>query len=149
MKLDITNEQYRQLIKAFSLGKSVIDILSDGMEDSDYKGQSIELVALENHLLQYASDFNYAEIYHESGSLAEDYFVSTIMAIMDAYDEYTVHSLLVNKLAWRDFRKDHSQEEIDKMGKENFGYFGVELDKYENKYWDEFSKHGMDRLFLL
>lgn len=53
-------------------------------------------------------------------------------------EEFDVHDTLSNKLAWRDFRQDHSSEEINQMKKENGGYFGVSLYDYEKKYWDEF-----------
>lgn len=55
-------------------------------------------------------------------------------------------NLLANELAWRDFKRKHSNEEITEMSKENGGYFGVPLYDYEKKYWDEFEKRGFERL---
>jgi hypothetical protein len=53
---------------------------------------------------------------------------------------------IANELAWRDFRRDHTEAELKKMSKENHDYFGVELYDYEKKYWDEFEKYGYKRL---
>jgi hypothetical protein len=57
-----------------------------------------------------------------------------------------MYDRLANKLAWRDFHENHSEEEIKKMSKENGGYFGVALYDYEKKYWDELDERGITRL---
>ena len=148
MKINITKKQYRQLIKVTALANATLGILGDTIEDSDYKQQSNDLEELERYFLQYAKDFDYEEVLDEDGYLDEDFYESNIMSILSEYDEYTVHTTLANKLAWRDFKKDHSEKEIEKMAQENGGYFGVELHDYEKKYWDEFEKHGFNRFSL-
>ncbi len=148
MKINITKKQYRQLIKATALANATLGMLGDTIEGSSYKQQSNDLEKLERYFLQYAKDSDYEEVLDEDGYLDEDFYESAIMSILSEYDEYTVHTTLANKLAWRDFKKDHSEKEIEKMAQENGGYFGVELHDYEKKYWDEFEKHGFSRLNL-
>jgi len=50
----------------------------------------------------------------EDGYLDEDFYESNIMSILSEYDKHTVYT---------DFKKDHSEKEIEKMAKENDGYF--------------------------
>ncbi len=149
MKINITKKQYHQLIKGISLANATLGILGDVSRESDYKSQSNELNELEDYLLQFAKDFDHVETLGESGSLDDDFYTSAIMPILDDYDEYTTQTNLANKLAWRDFRKDHSEEEMQRMSEENSGYFGVEIHDYEKKYWDEFEAHEFDRLEVL
>lgn len=149
MKINLTKKQYRQLIKAVSLANATLGILGDVSKESDYKTQSNELEELEKYFLQFARDFDHEEVLGDSGGMDDDFYTSAIMPILDDYDEYTTQTTLANKLAWRDFRKDHSKEEIEKMSEENSGYFGVEIYDYEKKYWDEFENHEFDRLEVL
>lgn len=104
---------------------------------------------LEKYFLKHAQNFGCEDLLEEYKGdvfLNEDLFENEIMSILSEYDDYNLHSSLAKKLAWRDFRKEHSDEEIEKMSEENMGYFGVELYKYEEKYWDEFNEHGYNRL---
>ena len=149
MKINITKAQYRQLIKGISLANATLGRLGDVSKESDYKPQSNELNEFEDYLLQFAKDFDYEEVLDESGHMDDDFYTSAIMPILDNYDDYTTQNNLANKLAWRDFRKDHSKEEMERMAEANGGYFGTEIYDYEKKYWDEFETYEFDRLEVL
>lgn len=148
MKINITNKQYRELIIMSGIANAVLGILGDGIEEPDYKSQSKETEKLEEYLLQFANDFgcnDLVEDFEGKKVLKEKFFDKLIMAVLDDYDEIELFDGLANKLAWRDFRKDHTETEIQKMGGKT-GYLGPQLYNYEKKYWDEFENHDYNRL---
>jgi len=140
MKIDITKEQYKQLIPMLAIASGVTGILGDVLPETDYKKRSLKMEKLEQYFLQFADDFGCGEF------LDEEFYENRILPIMSDFEDYSVHDGLSSDLAWRDFRNEHTKKEMDKMAKENGGYFGVALYDYEKKYWDEFDEHGYDRL---
>ncbi|MCK4554043.1 hypothetical protein KAU19_03705 [Candidatus Parcubacteria bacterium] len=140
MKINITKKQYKRLIEAVSIANGIVGVLGDVSRKTDYKKHSNEIEELEKYFLQFADDFG-------CGHLAdEDMYEDHILPIIDDYEDYATHDCLANKLAWRDFRKDYSEKEINEMSKESNGYLGPQLYKYEKKYWDEFEKNEFERL---
>ncbi len=151
MKINITKEQYKELVKAVAIADGIVGVLGDMMPEVDYKKQSEKIRNLENYFLQYASDYGCGELaqyneYEKGIILDDEFYENKILPIINDYEEYTTHDSLANELAWRDFRKDHSEAEIKEMAKKNSGYFGVELYDYEKKYWDEFEENKFERL---
>jgi len=149
MKINLTKKQYKNLIIMNGVANSIFGILGDVLEGSDYKNRSNEMDELEEYLLQYADGFDCGEFtqeYHGKKIFNDKVYEEKILPTMEDYDDYQLYSDLANKLAWRDFRREHSEKEIEKMRKENGGYFGVELHDYEKKYWDEFDKYEYERL---
>lgn len=149
LKINITKEQYRDLIIMSAIANSVLGILGDLLPDTDYKKRSQKMEKLEEYFLQYADDFDCGEFAqkHEGKNIFDDeMYEKRILPIMDDYDEWELFDSLANKLAWRDFRNDHSEAEIKEMAEKNGGYFGVEIYEYEKKYWDEFEKYEYERL---
>jgi len=154
MKINITKEQYKELIKMISIANGIIGLLGDVMPETDYKKRSKKMTSIENYFLQFANDFGCREFVQENKNekkiiLDDGFYENNILPIMIDYEEYTVHDTLSNKLAWRDFRKKYSEKEIKEMSKENSGYFGVEIYGYEKKYWNEFDKNGFARLKIV
>lgn len=151
MKINITKQQYKDLIVMSGVADSIFGLLGDFVSD-DYKKQSDRMHALENYLLQFAKDFGYSEAADMSDGefcMDDDFFEDTIMPITDDYDEYILYTELSNKLALRDFREDHTEEEIDEMAEMSAGYLGVPLYDYEKKYWDEFEENDYARLRIV
>lgn len=152
MKINITNKQYKDLIIALGIANSVLGILGDttpGKEGKEYKKHSDRMEELEKNVLQYANDFGHKERVDEFEGetvMDDEFYENEIMSIINDYDEYTLYSELSGKLAWRDFTREHTEEEMDTMAKKNHGYFGVALYDYEKKYWDEFEEYDYDRL---
>jgi len=154
MKIDLTKKQYKELISMVAIANGIVGVLGDTMGEIDYKKRSNEMTDMENYLLQYANDFSCGELaqeneYEKTDILDDEYYENEILPIINDYEEYATHDTLSNKLAWRDFRNDHSEAELKKMAKENDGYFGVEIYKYEKKYWDEFEEYEYDRLEIV
>ena len=149
MKINITKEQYRDLITMSGIANSVLGILGDSLPDTDYKKRSNKAEELEKYLLQYAKDFDlqkFTQDYEGKKIFDDEMYEKYILPIMDDYDECELFNGLANKLAWRDFRRDYSETEREEMAEKNGGYFGVPLYAYEKKYWDEFEKYEYDRL---
>ena len=149
MKINLTKEQYRNLITMSAIGNSVLGILGDALPDTDYKKRSNTMEELESYLLQFAHDFDCEDLVqeHEGKHILDDeQYEKVFLTIMEDYDEHELFDGLAKKLAWRDFEREHSEAEREEMAKKNSGYFGVALYDYEKKYWDEFEKHEYDRL---
>jgi hypothetical protein len=135
-----------------SLTSSIFGILKDSLDDEEYSSQSKKMDDLEEYLLQFAHEFDCDEFVEKDDGknvLKDAQYEKMTMPILEEYGECEAFDTLANKLAWRDFKRDHSQEEIEKMAKKNGGYFGVALHPYEKKYWDEFEKNGYERVEIV
>jgi len=151
MKINITKEQYRDLITMSGLANSMLGVLGDVLPDTDYKKRSDKMEKLEEYFLQYAGDFGCDELVQDHKGiniLNDEVYEEQILPIVDDYDEYNLHDSLAKKLAWRDFKNDHSEKELKEMEEKNGGYFGVPLYDYEKKYWEEFENHEYARLWI-
>ncbi|MCK5475511.1 MAG: hypothetical protein KAI71_02935 [Candidatus Pacebacteria bacterium] len=149
MKIDITKEQYESLIIMNGIASSVLGTLGDSMPDTNYEKRTNEMEEIEEYFLQYAEDFGcekFTEDYKGKKVFEEEMHEKHIMTVIDDYDQLELFNGLANKLAWRDFRRDHSKKEIEKMSRKNGDYFGPEIHSYEKKYWDEFKKYEYERL---
>ena len=151
MKINITKKQYRDLIEMCAIANSILGIMGDELDPEKYKEKSDKSEELQNYLLQFAKEMDAEDIVDKFEGryvLDDDFYEEQINSVTEDYDDHIMFSSLANRLARRDFHKDHTKEEIKKMAKENGGYFGVELHDYEKKYWDEFEEHGTDQLFI-
>mgnify|MGYP001576816881 FL=1 len=150
MQIELNKEQYRNLIIMSSIANTVFGNLGDALPD-DYKKESLEMQGLESYLLEYAEDFKCAELAQDNEgevSLSDEVYEEYVMPIMEDYDEHQLFDGLANKLAWRDFRSTHTEEEKKEMASKNGNYFGVEIYDYEDRYWKEFDEHGFERLVV-
>jgi hypothetical protein len=143
MKIELTKEQYKELLVLVSLGSYIRGAYAD---KHDEKYDDSEMSA---HLLKYAKDFGLeklAENFH--GKLIEaNKFGEEIDNIMEEYDEDEFWHRLITLLGQRDFFRTHTKkdmEKIDKKGK--WGALPKEITDYYAKYEKEFEKHGVDRL---
>jgi len=154
MNIEFTKEQYKDLIAMVALGNGIVGILGDVLPDTDYKKRSHKTEKLENYLVQFADEFGVKgiadkETFEDRVVLDDDYFGKKIMPVIFDYEDFATHDTLSKELAMRDFRNDHTEEEIKKMSEESGGYLGVETFDYEKKYWDEFDEYGFERLEIV
>ncbi|OGY31401.1 MAG: hypothetical protein A3C02_01275 [Candidatus Andersenbacteria bacterium RIFCSPHIGHO2_02_FULL_45_11] len=152
MNIELTKKQYRDLIAAVAINDGIFGILGDTLPDTGYKKRSKETEKLESHLLQYAKDFDSSDLSEDFEGrpvLDSEVYETKIMPILDDFEEFAIHDGLANKLAWRDFKREHTKADMEKMAKKNGGYFGVVIYDYEKKYWDEFEKHEYSRLEIV
>ena len=130
------------------MANTIHELLSDTIEseDIDYEELAERTGDLEEYLLEFADAFVLSD-----GSTFltsdDDYETETDM-IMDDFEEYVLQEALPNILAWRDFNRDYTDEEQEKMEEENGNFFGVELFPYEERYMKEFEEYGFNRLFI-
>lgn len=149
MKINITKEQYRELITMSGITNTIFGLLGDALPDTDYKERSKKSDEFESYLLQFAGEFDYEESANDDDGeivMDEEFCENDIIPILDEFEDFVLQDKLSNILAWRDFDREHTKAEKEKMAEKNGGYFGVALYEYEKKYWDEFEEHGFERL---
>lgn len=149
MRIEFTKDQYKNLIIINGISGWILGILSDAIEGNEYKEKCSKSEELENYLLGFAKDFGCETLTEEFDGkkyLTEKTTDKYIYPVIEDYVDYEIQDGLANELAKRDFRRDHTKEEIKRMAKENSGYFGAALYDYEKKYWDEFEMNGYERL---
>ena len=149
MKIDITAQQYKTLINALKVSSFIYGPMSD-MVDAKYKKEVNKIEDIESQLLKHAKDFGMADSVEEfDGKLhVKETYYDKILDDLGEYDDWQTFENITNELAKRDFRADHSAAEIKEIAKKNRGYLGVEIYDYEEKYYNEFRKHGYDRLYI-
>lgn len=147
MKVELTKEQYKNIIHFLGITSFIYGPLGDFV-DEKYKKGSDDIDKIEDYLLNFAQDFDCQNITEkfDGRNVIKDEESDKYLDVIREYDDYIFWDELANKLAWRDFEKEHSKEELAGMEKENGGYFGVALYDYEKKYWDEAENYGIDRL---
>jgi len=153
MKINLSKQQYKDLLASVAISNYIHELLDDAIESDeiDYEERADRTRELQSYLLEFAEAFGLpeaAELDEGELFLDEEYFDDEIQPIMDDFEEYVLHDTIPNILAWRDFDRDYTEEEQDKMAEENGDYFGVQLFPYEERYWREFEEHGFDRLFV-
>ena len=153
MKINLSKQQYKDLLESVAIAHTINELLSDAVESSeiDYDERSDRTRELQSYLLEFAGTFQLDDAFmvmEGETFLDEEYFDEQIQPIMEDYEEFVLHDALPNLLAWRDFNHDYTAEEQEKMAEENGEFFGAELYPYEERYWHEFAEHGFDRLFI-
>ena len=112
MKIDLTKKQYIQLMKLVQIGNTVVSQLGDSVNEK-HKSNADEYEELEQYFLTFAKDYDCEYMQDDT------FFEEEAMPVLDEYDDFISVDHLANQLAWRDFKRTHTQEEIVKMEKEN------------------------------
>src|SRR3989344_5230506 len=147
MKINISKIQYENIIKALEISSFVYGDLSDFVEEK-YKKNVNTLENIQKDLLEYAKEFDFdknTENFEGKVILREEYY-SKLLDDLFLYDDHQLFENLSNKLGLRDFNRNFTKEEIEKISEEHDGYLGVPLYDFEKKYYDEFNEHEYDRL---
>ena len=148
MKIDLTKEQYINLLEMSHIANSVLGILGDVLpEETNYKKKSDETTELEDYFISYAKDFScedMTEKFHGK-TLLKDEIYEKLQEIMDEYDDYIFWNELEVKMGKRDFEKTITEED-KKYIKENKGWYPERIHEIYDKYAEEFEEHGIDRL---
>ncbi|MEI7709702.1 MAG: hypothetical protein WCI76_03230 [bacterium] len=147
MKINISKNQYENIIKALEISSFVYGNLSDFV-DHKYKKRVDALESTQKDFLKFAKEFDFdknTENFEGEVVLREEYYEQLLNDLL-LYDEQQLFENLANKLGWRDFERKFTKEEIEKMSEERGGYLGVPLYDFEKKYYDEFNEHEYGRL---
>lgn len=149
MKIDLTKEQYLNLLEIIHIANSVLGILGDVLPEAKYKKKSDEMEDLEDYFLSYARDFRCDDLVEDfhGKTLMKDEIYEKIQAIIDEYDDYIFWNELEVRMGKRDFERTITEEE-KKYIKENKGWLPERIHEIYEKYRQEFENHGIDRLEL-
>lgn len=147
MKIDLTNDEYRTLLDVLSIANFVLEA---GRPEPDPKNQTFH--DLEQKLFSYASVFGAEDLvafYPDRGEAipTETYERSSkYPVLMDDYNDFIFWEELVARLAEQDLLRDFGVEGLEDMSLDE----RIRRDKeYEKPYWDEFEKHGLERVSVL
>ena len=147
MKIELSKEQFMNLLEMSHIANSVLGILGDALPETNYKKKSDEMDNLEEYFLGYAKDFG-------CGSLVEDFHGKILMKeeiyermreIMDEYDDYIFWNELEVRMGKRDFERSITADD-KRYIKENKGWFPERIHEIYEKYRREFENYGIDRL---
>ena len=149
MKIELSKEQFINLLKMSHIANNMLGILGDILPETDYKKESDETENLEEYLLGYAKDFG-------CGDLIEDFYGKTLLRnevyekideIVEDYDDYTFWNELEVRMGKRDFERTITEKEKQYI-KENKGWLPDRIHEIYEKYRQEFENYGIDRLEL-
>jgi len=146
INISLTKSQYKDLLFLEYLGNYIVN------SDNGYIPPNMNRYdMLESYLLGHAKKFG-LERYADYDKEDDMYYASEEMtdeiAVFDYLDDYEDKNFwgeLVNILAVRDFNQKYSKKEINKMGAQEYD---KKMQKFQNKYDDEFNNNGIDRLFI-
>ena len=139
--LELTENQYRILIKLIYLGK--------WMYDSYRIEQDKEIENLEQHIFSLSEKFKTENLVYFNDEF-KNYFPTRnledqIHDLVDQYNDYTFWEELIHRLARRDFINKFGEEIISEMDvKQILEHEQPLIDKYEH----ELEKNGIDNLVL-
>lgn len=143
MQLDLTKEQFRELLKAVIIGVYVREAVA---EERDTPGWQ-EIRDIESYLLSVAGDFDSADMaeYYLNGWIPSDELSDEVDDELDEYGDQEFWHRLEMALGQRDFRRTVTKEE-KKFIADNDGLFPERMHVLYKKYAKEFEKYGVDRL---
>jgi len=147
MEINLTKEQYVNLLKMAHIANSVLGILGDVLPETEYKKKSDEMEDLENYFISYAQDFGCDDLVEDfhGKTLMKDEIYEKIQEIMDEYDDYIFWNELEVRMGKRDFERTITDDD-KKYIKENKGWYPERIHGLYEKYAQEFEKYGIDRL---
>jgi len=149
MEINLTKEQYLNLLTMNYVADSVLGVLGDILpEETNYKKKSDEIEKLGDYLLSYAQDFGCEDMiegFHGKTLLKDEIYEKMQKEIMDEYDDYIFWNELEVRMGKRDFERTITEED-KKYIKENKGWLPERIHELYDKYREEFEKYGIDRL---
>jgi len=147
MKIELSKEQFINLLKMSDIANNVLGILGDVLPGTDYKKASDRMEGIEEYLLGYAKDFRCEDMTEEfhGKTLLKDEIYEEIREIMDEYDDYIFWDELETRMGKRNFERTITTDDKKDI-KENEGWYPNRIHELYEKYRDEFEKYGIDRL---
>ena len=143
MQIELTNEQYRQLLELVSLGNGVLGTVWDLSEDQVYEAKSMEGEDMQSYLLSFAGEFDSEDL------LKEEMYQEHILPIMMDYEDLVTYDNLSTQLAWRDINREMSEEELNEMVEKYEDQLEEKISAYEDEYRQEFARFGLTHLEVI
>jgi len=143
MELDITKEQFKELLKLAMLGEWM-ENTAPGESDKEESG-------VVQKLLSHAKDFGYGN-YVEFDEESKKYFITeefesdtNILDIIGDYHEYALWEGLVLEFSRRELVEKYGEKNVEAMSEEE----RIEKEMpFINKYEKEFREFGLDNLVI-
>jgi hypothetical protein len=147
ISIELTKEQFLALLKAVYLGNWVANANRDGSAEDPHKK---EYEDIEDYIFSAAKKFGFGE-YVDGENADEGKFFPTrqfeeetdVHELHEDYDEETFWDELIDRLGDRDFFRNYSKDEIQKMTQEERF---EKLYEFIDKWADEVNEHGIERL---
>ena len=143
MQIELTNEQYRQLLELVSLGNGVLGTVGDLSQDQVYEAKSMEGEDMQSYLLSFAGEFDSEDL------LKEEMYQEHILPIMMDYEDLVTYDNLSTQLAWRDINREMSEEELNEMVEKYEDQLEEKISAYEDGYRQEFARFGLTHLEVI
>ena len=143
MQIELTNEQYRQLLELVSLGNGVLGTVGDLSEDQVYEAKSMEGEDMQSYLLGFAGEFDSEDL------LKEEMYQEHILPIMMDYEDLVTYDNLSTQLAWRDINREMSEEQVNEMVEKYEDQLEEKISAYEDEYRQEFARFGLTHLEVI
>jgi hypothetical protein len=145
MKIELAKEQYKDLIISVVIGNYIREAV-DEQNGKDFRTVS----AVQDYLLSLAKDFDAEDMIQNfeghimiSDNVIEEYHDKYI----EEFEEESFWSTLTRLLGQRDYEKYATKAERDEVASRD-GWFGDVIDKYYEKYENEFETRGIERLVI-
>lgn len=144
LTLELTDAEYRSLIRAVDIGNSVYGIMGD-MVDDKYKTIGDAVDNVQSKLLRYAHEFG---MQHEVSEFEgeptlKDDVTSIFMEDLLEFEDMAMWEGLANNLAKRDLSRQYSEEEWNRID----DYARIhELCTAESRWAKEFEDFGLERV---
>lgn len=141
MRLELDNEQVQDLLELIYLGSNMANLsesnkIEDYVDLKTYVFQQVHKNKIENVLVLNEED-------KELNVTPE--IEDNLLDIIEAYDRFTMYKELATRLGNRDIDRKYGEDYMDKL---EFEEAFVLMDKYLRRYLKEFTKNGINNLFL-
>lgn len=139
--MDLTKEQFRELLLTFQLGRFVKE-----PHDQPEGTPSEKLEQLEDALVREALNKGYEDLVQDfqGKKLSADDILEEQEEIMEWYHDDEFWFQLVNRLGKRDFFRQADKETLEQAEKD--GWLPEKVHEFYEKYDQEFEEHGVERL---
>jgi len=146
MNIELTKEQFANILRAVYIANDIIRLISD-MVSEDYKKQYTEMEELREYLLKSAEKNGFNEFidYYKEHIIPSDNLCEEMDKIKEDYEDFIFWDELEYRLALRDLDQKLTKEEKERISKDDFLYMR-KLEKFRDKYSEEFQKNGITRL---
>ena len=143
INLKLTQEQYRELIEVFYLGKWIAEEDADDIQESNLENLEQKLLACSGAKTGNAFvDYDKEDSYYSLSEEVED----KLMEQIDNYDESQFWEILVSRLTMRDLHLKYTEKELETMPEEK----GMKvLEEIQKEYFDEFEENDIENLKLV
>ena len=146
MKIELTKEQYENLLKVVYLGNWMINAIRSGNKGDERIEKYDDI---EQYILSFAKDFELTDFVEYDEKLKQFFHtrefeeLEDIEQLRENYDEDCFWDELFYKMSDKDFYREYSNEEILKMDmKERF----EKEEPFRQKWDDEINNFGIERL---